>query len=236
MSKKLFGVGVGAGDPGLMTLRAVEILKKVDYICAPVSVNSESSKSLKIIEEVVEIKDKIIKLDFKMSKDKKELEKSRSEAAEKIYQLLEKDKKVAFITLGDPLFYSTFIYIKNKIKEMDNGIEIETAAGINSIASCTASRNLALAEGRENTAIISDLKSEEYLQKVLNLFETVIILKLSRNFKKAYNVLDSLNLKNNVLIGSKCGFEEEFYTEDIELLKNQEVNYLSLMIIKRKGI
>lgn len=108
--------------------------------------------------------------------------------------------------------------------------------GINSITASAAKYNLALAEGKENTAIISDVKSEEYLEKVFALFETVIILKLSRNYKTVYPVLDKLDLKKNVVIASKCGFEDEFYTEDIDYFKDEKIAYLTLMIVKREGI
>ncbi|OEG61981.1 MAG: precorrin-2 C(20)-methyltransferase [Halanaerobium sp. MDAL1] len=236
MTKKLYGIGVGVGEPGLVTLKAVEILKEVDYVCTPLSTKSDSSKALEIISNLIDLKDRVIKLRFKMSKNKQELEQSRSAAAQKIYQLLEEGKTVAFVTIGDPFLYSTYAYMLKKIKEWDNSINIETVPGINSIAAATSSYNLPLAEGKENTAILSELKNEEHIEKVFNLFETVVILKLSRNFKIAYPVLEKLGLKENVLIASKCGFEDEFYTENIEVFKNKKIEYLTLMIVKRKGI
>lgn len=236
MAKKFYGVGVGVGDSDLLTLKAVETLKKVDYICTPVSTNSDSSRALEIISDLIENKSKILKLDFNMSNKKNELEKSRHQAAKKINKLLAEDKSVAFITIGDPLLYSTYSYMLEKIKKWNNEIEVETVPGINSITASAAKYNLALAEGKENTAIISDVKSEEYLEKVFALFETVIILKLSRNYKTVYSVLDKLDLKKNVVIASKCGFEDEFYTEDIDYFKDQKIAYLTLMIVKREGI
>jgi len=175
-------------------------------------------------------------LHFKMSKSRKELEQSRTAAARKIYQLLKKDKKIAFVTIGDPLLYSTYSYMLKKIKDWDNSIEIETIPGINSIAAATSKYNLPLAEEKENTAILSNIKNEEHLERVFNLFETVVILKLSRNYEAAYRVLEKLGLKKNVLIASKCGFEDEFYTENIEVFKNRKIEYLTLMIVKREGI
>jgi precorrin-2/cobalt-factor-2 C20-methyltransferase len=236
LTKKLYGIGVGVGDAGLVTLKAVEILKEVDYICTPLSTKSDSSKALNIISNLVELKDRVVKLSFKMSKSRKELEQSRTAAARKIYQLLKKDKKIAFVTIGDPLLYSTYSYMLKKIKDWDNSIEIETIPGINSIAAATSRYNLPLAEEKENTAILSNIKNEDHLERVLDLFETVVILKLSRNYEVAYRVLEKLGLKTNVLIASKCGFEDEFYTENIEVFKNKKIEYLTLMIVKRKGL
>jgi precorrin-2/cobalt-factor-2 C20-methyltransferase len=123
-----------------------------------------------------------------------------------------------------------------KIKKWNTEIEVETVPGINSIAASAAKYNLALAEGRENTAVLSEVKNEEQLTKIFSLFETVVILKLSRNYQTVYPVLDKLNLKENVVIASKCGFDDEFYTEDIEIFKDEKIDYLTLMIVKRKGI
>jgi precorrin-2/cobalt-factor-2 C20-methyltransferase len=236
LAKKFYGVGVGVGDSGLLTLKAVETLKNVDCICTPVSTNSDSSRALKIIGDLIENKSKILKLDFNMSNKKSELEKSRYQAAKKINNLLNSGKSVAFITIGDPLLYSTYSYMLEKIKKWNTEIEVETVPGINSIAASAAKYNLALAEGRENTAVLSEVKNEEQLTKIFSLFETVVILKLSRNYQTVYPVLDKLNLKENVVIASKCGFDDEFYTEDIEIFKDEKIDYLTLMIVKRKGI
>ncbi|MFP4020511.1 MAG: precorrin-2 C(20)-methyltransferase [Halanaerobium sp.] len=207
MANKLYGIGVGVGDSGLVTLKAVKILKEVDYICTPLSAKSDSSRALEIISSLVDLKDRVVKLEFKMSKNKQ-----------------------------DPFLYSTYSYMLENIKRWDNSIKFETVPGINSIAAVTSEYNLPLAEGKENTAILSDLKDEEHLEKVFNLFETVVILKLSRNFDTAYRVLEKLGLKSSVLIASKCGFEDEFYTKNIEIFKSRKIEYLTLMIVKRKGI
>lgn len=241
MSAKLYGIGVGAGDPQLLTLKAVEILKKTDYIFTPISAKSKSSNALNIINTLFEDSllkkdNKVIKLNFEMSKDINELKDSRYKAAKKINEKLTENKKAAFITLGDPFLYSTYTYIMKKIRNWNPAVEITTIPGISSIAACTASQNLPLAEGRENLAVISSLKDETQLEKIFSIFDTVVILKLSRNFDIVYPVLHKLDLSNNVLIGSRCGLEEELYTENIEIFKNKEIDYLTLMIVKRKGI
>ncbi|ADQ15611.1 precorrin-2 C(20)-methyltransferase [Halanaerobium hydrogeniformans] len=241
MSAKLYGIGVGAGDPKLLTLKALETLKKVDYIFTPVSAASTESNALNIIDTLFEDsllqkENKVINLNFEMAKDLKKLKESRLKAAKRINEKLTEDNQVAFITLGDPFLYSTYTYIMKKIQKWQPGVEINTIPGINSIAACTSAQNLPLAEGKENIAIISNLKDEVQLEKIFSIFDTVVILKLSRNFAKVYPVLQKLNLKDKVLIGSKCGLKEEKYTTNIEVLNNEEIDYLTLMIVKRKGI
>lgn len=241
MPAKLYGIGVGAGDPKLLTLKAVEVLKEVDYIFTPAASAVSRSNALEIIESLSEnfltdLEAKVRVLNFEMSKNLGRLQDSRLRAAEKISEKLEGDAEAAFITLGDPFLYSTYTYIMEKIMSWKPEVEIITVPGITSIAACTSARNLPLVEGKENLAVISNLQDEKQLEKILSIFDTAVILKLSRNFDIVYPVLERLGLKDNVLIGSRCGLEAETYTENIETLIDQKIDYLSLMIIKRKGI
>ncbi len=241
MDSILYGIGVGTGEANLLTLKAIEALKEVDYIYTPVSSKSNNSNALKIIKSLFEDsllkkKDKVIELEFKMSKDLDKLKASRHKAAKKIYDKLQEDKKLAFITIGDPLFYSTYTYIMKKIRKWNNATKIITIPGITSIAACTSSQNIPLVEGKENVAVISSINEKTQLEKIFSIFDTVVILKLTRNFKKVYPVLEKLGLKDKVFICSRCGLKEEFYTYNIDKLKNNQIDYLSLMIVKRKGI
>ena len=111
MTAKLYGVGVGPGDSDLLTIKALEVLQKVDYICAPQSGNKGDSLALEIVKEKVDIKDRVIKLNFPMTYNQNELDQAHSVAVLKIKKKLKEGKDLAFITLGDPLFYSTYIYI-----------------------------------------------------------------------------------------------------------------------------
>ena len=234
MTAKLYGVGVGPGDSDLLTIKALEVLQEVDYICAPQSGNKKDSLALEIVKEKVDIESKVIKLNFPMSYNKNELDQAHSVAALKIKKKLAKGKDLAFITLGDPLFYSTYIYILNKLNINLNKseIDIKTIPGITSVSACSAKNNLPLAENDENVAIISKVKNKNQLRNILNMFENVVVLKLSRNFEKIYEILDELNLKENAIVTSRCGQKEETVITDITKLNKKNINYLSLLITK----
>ena len=236
MTAKLYGVGVGPGDSNLLTIKALEVLEEVDYICAPQSGNKKDSLALKIVKEKVDIEDRVIKLNFPMSYNQNELDQAHSVAALKIKKKLAQGKNLAFITLGDPLFYSTYIYILNKlnINQDASNVQIETVPGITSVSACSARSNLPLAENDENVAIISKVKSRDHLKNILQMFETVVVLKLTRNFKKAYEVLNELNLEENTIVTSRCGQKEEMIIKDINKLEKDNIDYLSLLITKTK--
>ncbi|MFW6269183.1 MAG: precorrin-2 C(20)-methyltransferase [Bacillota bacterium] len=232
MKGKLYGVGVGPGDADLLTLKAVEVLEKVDYICAPQTGKKEDSLALKIVQENINCKDKVMKLNFPMIYSKNDLNYARDVAALKIRKKLAKGKDLAFITIGDPLLYSTYIYILTRLNNGEFDFSIQTIPGITSFSACMASCNLPLAKNNENIAILPDVKDEEMLENTLKNFSNTIIMKLSKNFDKVYKILNRLQLKENTIMASRCGHKEEAYVEDIDNLSDKDIDYLSLFITK----
>ena len=108
---KLYGIGVGPGNPEQLTLQAYDILQQVDVICPASSQPNKRSLALKIVEKAVDITAEIDKLIFPMTEDDSEMQQAWKQAGKKVIDHLENKQEVAFITLGDPLLYSTYIYI-----------------------------------------------------------------------------------------------------------------------------
>ena len=104
MEAKLFGIGVGPGDPELMTIKAKRILNEVDIIFTPVSLENKKSRALEIIEDIIDYEDRIKKLVFPMSADQTKKKKYWKRNTQIIIDKLKENKKLAFITIGDPLF------------------------------------------------------------------------------------------------------------------------------------
>lgn len=234
MQGKLYGVGVGPGDPELLTLKAVRVLNEVDYICTPQVRKDRDSLALSIIKEKINCKGHIIKLNFPMTYNQDDLNHARNIAALKIRKRLNEGNDLAFITIGDPLFYSTYIYILARLKKSIPDIRVETIPGITSISACTATYNLPLAENNENIAILSEVKDENKLEQIFKMFNNTVVMKLSRNYQRIYKVLDKMGLKEKAIVMGKCGLKGEFYTEDLDSLEADEIEYLSLLISKQE--
>lgn len=235
MQGKLYGIGVGPGDPDLLTFKAVNILNNVDYIFAP-RARDKDSTALKIIEDKVDYQDKLVELSFTMSKDKEKLAERRQQIATKIENKLIKGHDSAFITLGDPGLYSTFIYIKKILKERDQSLEIETVPGITSISCCAAGHNLPLVEAGDDLAILEAGFTENKFINILKNFNTVVILKPTTDLSRLLNIIENQKLQDKILLGSRTGFSDQFYIDNIDEIKNSEINYLSTLIIKKEGI
>ncbi|MGB9779779.1 MAG: precorrin-2 C(20)-methyltransferase [Caldanaerobacter sp.] len=220
---KFYGVGVGPGDRKLLTLKAVEILNKVDVVLAP----SKGEGSIAYFIAKPYIKGEVVFLDFPMTYDTKRLKDKWEENAEKIRELLMGGKDVAFITIGDPMIYSTYIYL---LRELE-GFEIETIPGISSYSAAAASFNLPIAEGRQNFAVVSSDDPEE-IEKILELFDTVVLMKVSRNYDTIIKLLKDKGFVGNLAI--KCGHEDEKKTRNLEEFIGKKLDYLSLIIAKKE--
>ena len=140
MSGKLYGVGVGPGDPELLTLKALRIIKEVDVIAVP-GTDAKKSVAYQIVEGAFpELSEKmLLAVPMPMIKESDALKKAHDEGAEQIKKELDTGKNVAFLTLGDPTVYSTYLYIHKRVAEM--GYETEIVSGIPSFCAVAAKLN-----------------------------------------------------------------------------------------------
>ncbi|MBM7623607.1 precorrin-2 C(20)-methyltransferase [Sporohalobacter salinus] len=235
MAGRFYGVGVGPGDPELMTLKAKRILDKVDIICAPKSKAGKDSIALSIVDEVVSTEGKIKELIFPMTHNQDRLDKFWNEAVDGIQAELKEGQEVAFITLGDPLLYSTYIYVLKRLKNRSSAVKIKTVPGVNSFSACAAAMNQPLAEKNETLSIIPAAYDYDNLDEILDTFDNTVLMKVARNFDEVVAKLEKLEMKENSFYVSKCGRDEELLTKDLDSLLGDELDYLSLIIAKQRG-
>ncbi|GAB6100474.1 precorrin-2 C(20)-methyltransferase [Halanaerocella petrolearia] len=235
MVGKLYGLGVGPGDPELITLKTKRILEEVDLICTPQSKRKKDSLALEIVKEVVDCQERVNELYFPMTRDQDKLKAAWEEASQEIVNLLQQGKDVAFITLGDPLLYSTYIYILKKIKTKYPKIDLRTIPGITSVNAASSRLNLPLTEGDEKIAIVPATSNLEELEDILSKFSNVVLMKVSKNYDALVDLLTELDLKDNATFISRCGQEIEFITSDLDSLVGEKIDYLSMIIVKASG-
>jgi len=227
-----YGVGVGPGDPELITLKGYRVLREADVICSPRANAAKESVALSIAGSLLTEKQKILELLFPMTRDKTELELCWNQATSQIINLLKEGKKVAFITLGDPTLYSTYTYVLKKIRQAGS-YEVETIPGITSFCACAAAAGIPVAEGEEKLAIIPAVKDLSALRSVLQNFENVVLMKVAGKYNEVLEILEELDLKDKAVYASQCGFPDGFLKRNLDELKETKKDYLSLMIVKK---
>ncbi|MBI5788607.1 MAG: precorrin-2 C(20)-methyltransferase [Candidatus Schekmanbacteria bacterium] len=230
---KLYGIGIGPGDPELLTVKAQNILKRMDLIFAPQSYIDKDSRAESIIRGVISQDTEIRRLLFPMSRDKQVLNQFWRQAADQIAEALKIKAEAAFITLGDPLTYSTYIYLLYMLKEHYPHIQLETVPGITSYAATAAAANLPMVEGGECLAIFPVARnSHQRLKNVLQHFETTVLMKIGNNLTQVLEVLQELKLLDHALMVSQAGFTQQIMEVDLSRIKEESRGYLAVIIVK----
>ena len=207
MKGKLYGIGVGPGDPEYMTLKAVRLIKEADVVAYPVKKLGEGSVALDIARGAVEIPDeKIHEVLFTMNPDKAVREKCRAEATEEIKKLLDQGKNIAMLALGDIGIYSTYSYVHKVL--IKDGYDVQMVSGIPAFCA-GASR----------------------VKKVLDDFDNLVIMKVGNYVKEVYEILKERGKENNAVIISNVGLEGEYVGP---LDPDRKYGYFTTMVIKNE--
>ncbi|MBR0411218.1 MAG: precorrin-2 C(20)-methyltransferase [Eubacterium sp.] len=230
MKGKLYGIGVGPGDSELMTLKAVRLIKECDILVVPVKKRGEESVALDIARGAVEIPDeKIYEVVFSMNKDLAKREADRAAATAEVKKLLDEGKNLAMVVLGDIGIYSTYSYIHKPL--MEAGYEVEMVSGIPAFCAGASRANISIVEGNDGFGVIPSLKGVDEVEKVLDVFENLVIMKTGNHVRAIYDLLKARGKENNAIIISNVGMEGEYVGP---VLPDREYGYFTTMIIKKE--
>jgi len=229
---EFYGIGVGPGDSELVTLKAVRIIKSVDCIFAPRADSKASSLALDIVKDVCEGK-RVVEQVYPMVKDKSKLEAAWLASANEIKRELEDGNSVAYLTIGDPLTFSTYCYLLQQLSRIIPAEKIHTIPGITSYNAAASLANFSLIEQSEKLAIIPVSSNIEELRPILTSFDTVILMKVAKKLDEVIELLEEMELIDNSLFASYIGQKDEFITRDLPSLKGAGKGYLSVIIVRK---
>lgn len=225
MKGRLYGVGVGPGDPELLTLKAVRLIKECEVVAIPAN-SKEKCVAYKIASQVIEnIDDKeFLYVHMPMTKDENLLKESHNKASEQIANILDSGKSVAFLTLGDPSIYSTYIYIHKLL--LNRGYETEIISGIPSFCAASAKINEGLVEKSEELHIIP---ASYEIKEALKLKGTKVFMKSGKKIGEVKKAIKEN--KNRAIMVENCGMGNEKVYKNLEDVK-ENASYYSLIIVK----
>lgn len=230
-----YGVGVGPGDPELLTLKAQRILNQVQVVFIPQTGPSEASFAYSIVKGLLDKnKQKVVPLVFPMTKDKAKLKDAWDSAANQIWEIVIEGKDCALITEGDPLLYSTFIYIYEIFRKKYPLVPVEIIPGISSVFAAASRVGEPLVLGEESLAILSSFSDRKKIKETLESFNTIVFTKIDHSFDSLLSVLEEMGLVDRAIWIKRCTTGEEEIVRDIRQLKGKKLDYLSLMIVKNK--
>ena len=221
---KLYGVGVGPGDPELLTLKAVRVLREADVVLVPDSVKADKT-ALHIASAYLQNKT-VETVTTPMVRDKAVVDAAYTAAAGRICALLDQGRQVAFLTLGDPTVYSTYMYIHEKV--LARGYDVEVVPGVPSFCAAAARLNLSLCQGSEPLLIVPASHGAEGL---LDVKANKVFMKAGKSILELQSQLRDRGLLDHAAMVENCSMENErVYPRFADL--QEASGYFSLVIAK----
>lgn len=232
MNGVFYGIGVGPGDPELLTVKAIRAMENVDVLIAPKTEKKEGSVALSIARPYLKKDVKIVYQVFPMVKGFAENSADAWEAnKQEILALLREGKNVAFLTLGDPMFFSTYIYVFRLLEHED--IEIQTIPGIPAFAAIGSQMGYPIVEGDDVLSIIPATAAPEKVEKAVQAADNVVLMKVYKNFGEVTDMLSRNKMAKQAVLVSRAGLPDERVINDIEAHKEEKLNYLSTILTRK---
>jgi precorrin-2/cobalt-factor-2 C20-methyltransferase len=232
-----FGVGVGPGDPELITIKAQRVLQHTPVICIPKSREEGASYVRTFVSHLIDpSRQQLLEMVFPMTKDRSVLERYWESALEQVLIPLRRGEDVAFVTEGDPLIYSTFMHVYALVTERYPDVPVQVIPGVSSINASAAAAGLPLVDGAERLAVLPATYEGDELADVLRRFDTVVLLKVNRVFDRVLRILEEMDLAGRAVYVKRCGSGEQEIVRDITTLRGKELDYLSLLIVRKAGL
>ncbi len=239
---KLFCVGCGPGDPELLTVKAVNLIKGAEVIFAPTAREGKPSIALSVVEQYIDKSTKTASLIFPMVKDRESLKDYWQRNADEIASEVRSGKKVVYLTVGDPALYSTWIYIHRELKKRHPDIEIEVVPGVASIFAIANKAKISLAEGDEIIAVVPACYDLERVKKTAGACDTVVFLKDGRYFDNVIEMLGQAGFPDDasIAIAQDVSAPEGEILELTNLAqqrgrKGPAEKYFSIMVAKKNA-
>ena len=229
MRGKLYSVGIGPGDPELMTLKSVRLLKECDVVAIPQGDNGILTAKA-IVNNVVNLDEKEqVMIYMPMTKDMAAMDKAPREGADAIEKLLDEGKNVVFITLGCPTVYATCIYVHKLV--LADGYEAELVAGVTSICAVAAKLNTSLCERAEPLIVLPGSYKES--SKFLDGPGNKVLMKSASEIGRVRDELREKGLIKNAGMVERCGLPGERVYHDLEEI-DPKSSYFSVILVKEK--
>ncbi|MBD3879422.1 MAG: precorrin-2 C(20)-methyltransferase [Quinella sp. 1Q5] len=232
-SGTFYGIGVGPGDPELLTVKAMEALKKIDVLIAPKTEKKSDSVALSIAQPYLKSSVEIIYQTFPMVKDFAEETDVFKANTDEILHELQSGRNVGFATLGDPMFYSTYIYIFRLLEPC--GVRIVTIPGVPAFLAIAAQIGRPLAYGNDILTIIPATADLEAINTALDHADATVLMKVYKNFPEVVDALKARGMIDEAVLVSRCGLDDEKIIPDVAAHKQEHLNYLSTILTRRQS-
>lgn len=228
----LYGIGVGPGDPELITVKGARLLASAKHVFVPKARIKEDSLALDIAGRYIGSA-AVHELVFPMITDKAELERKWDEAAHAVAEVLVQGEDACFVTLGDPMLYSTYIYLIRALRKALPTAGIHTVPGVTAFSAVAALTNQPVGEAKEPVTIIPAADDLDSIRQAVNGGGTLVLMKVGKRLNGILDILEEAGVIDNGVFAAYAGQAGERIETNLRRLRdnNPETGYLSTIIV-----
>lgn len=226
-----YAVGVGPGDAELLTLKAVRVIGQAGRIYVPFAVATTQSWVADAVAEYAKPEAQVCDVSFSMGRSREERQQHWKETAADIITALKQGLDCAFVTLGDPLLYSTAIYLLRELRQQWPEVNVEVVPGINAYTHCAALTEFALGEGNEPLTILPTISGMGDLEAALTKGGTLVLMKIGKRLQAIIDLLEDKGLIDQAVFVARAGLPNQRIETDLRNLRGADDKAGNLAII-----
>jgi precorrin-2/cobalt-factor-2 C20-methyltransferase len=230
----LYGIGIGPGDPELITVKGANLLRRSRHVFVPKAPAAAESLALSIARRHVPAEAALHELVFPMTTDSRELQERWRESARQVAAVLRGGEDACFLTLGDPFLYSTYIYLLRALRQEAPEARVVTVPGVTAFSAAAALAGFPVGEGKKPVTIVPTSDNPEQLRRAIAGGGTVVLMKVGRRLRGILQVLEDCGVIERSVLVSRVGLPEERLETDLRRLKDSgtEAEYLAVILVQ----
>lgn len=231
----LYGIGVGPGDPDLITVKAAKILGRCEHVFAPRPRGSSESASARIAERHLNPAARLHEVVFPMSSDREELEAEWLAATAPIAEVLAAGSDACYLTLGDTMLYSTYLYMLRALRRRMPDVQVITIPGITSFSAAAALAEIPLGEGEQSLTVVPASAGQKVLSQALSAGGTVAVMKIGKRLPEVLEVMEREGALDRAVFVSRAGMDNQRTERDLRRLHrdiSDRMGNLSIILVR----
>jgi precorrin-2/cobalt-factor-2 C20-methyltransferase len=233
----LYGIGVGPGDPDLITVKGAKILSECAHVFVPKASEDGQSVALSIARQHISSEAQIHEIVFPMTTDRSKLAERWEESARVIAGILETGSDACFLTLGDAFLYSTYIYMLRALRRRLPDVRVVTIPGITAFSAAAAIAEFPVGEAKEPVTIVPTADDLEDVRRALAAGGTVVLMKIGKRLGGILDVLESAGALGRSVFVAHAGMDSQRIVTDLRELRGAEADtgYLSIILVRARA-
>ncbi len=228
----LYGISVGPGDPELITLKGLRILKQCPVVAFPAGIHGKPGIAQQIVDEWLETHQVQLPLDFPYVQDTDILTQAWQTAAHEVWKYLHLGQDVAFVCEGDISFYSTFTYLAEVLQQLHPESVVQRIPGVCSPMAAASALSIPLTIRQERLVVLPALYNVGELETILDWADVVVLMKVSSVYEQVWQVLQRRGLLDNAFVVEKATLPEQVIYDNLGDRPKLKLPYFSLLILK----